>query len=58
MNIPAYVDESHKQFWIPFENWCRNNGVNEEEEDMRNWWYCFISGATSMYLKIKRGEVK
>lgn len=57
MNIPNYVEESHKPFWIPFTNWCANNGVPRNHVDMEAWWNAFIAGATTMYLKIKSGEI-
>lgn len=52
MNIPNYVEESHKVLWPQFRNWCINNGIGDDEKDMEEWWNCFLAGATTMYLKI------
>lgn len=58
MNIPNYVEESHKVFWPQFSNWCHNNGVENNPIDMEAWWDCFIAGATAMYLKVKAKEIE
>lgn len=57
MTIPSYVNETHKQFWPQFTNWCTHNGINNHPSDMEPWWDCFIAGATAMYLAINRKEV-
>lgn len=54
MNIPTYVDETHKILWPFFENWCANNGIEKNPVDMEVWWNCFIAGATSLYLNLKK----
>jgi len=52
----SYVEESHKQLWVLFCNWCDNNGIDGEfEADSIAWWSCFVAGATAMYLLKQKG---
>lgn len=57
MNIPDYVEDSHRPLWLLFSNWAKNNGVDPDgdDSDVHTWWDCFIAGATAMYLEMKKG---
>lgn len=54
MEIPNYVEESHKPLWQPFVNWCSHNELKDELA-IQAWWDCYLAGATCMFLLKQQG---